>query len=50
MVLGLVIVAAGFFLGFWKPLAPAQLAFYIVGWALVLLFCLPQVLAQARYL
>jgi len=45
MILGLVIIAIGFFLGFFKPLSPAQLAFYCVGWALVLYFGLKALLA-----
>lgn len=45
MTLGLVIVAIGFFLGFVRPLSPAQLAFYCMGWALVLYFGLKALLA-----
>lgn len=38
MTVGLILVAIGFFLGFFKSLAPARLAFQCVGWGLVLYF------------
>jgi hypothetical protein len=50
MVLGLVIVAAGFFLGLFDKLRPAALACNIIGWALVLWFGLPDALAHIRAL